>query len=82
MGFSGVKLNTVEKLIFLFNNDILPVVYESGSLGASGDLAPLAHLCLPLIGEGMVNFKNKKVSAKEIFNSFSEDVLELDSKEV
>lgn len=81
MGFSGVKLNTVEKLIFLFNNDILPVVYESGSLGASGDLAPLAHLCLPLIGEGMVNFKNKKVSAKEIFNSFSEDVLELDSKE-
>ena len=81
MGFSGVKLNTVEKLIFLFNNDILPVVYESGSLGASGDLAPLAHLCLPLIGEGMVNFKNKKVSAKEIFNSFSEDILELDSKE-
>ena len=70
MGFSGVKLNTVEKLIFLFNNDILPVVYESGSLGASWDLAPLAHLCLPLIGEGMVNFKNKKVSAKEIFNSF------------
>ena len=57
MGFSGVKLNTVEKLIFLFNNDILPVVYESGSLGASGDLAPLAHLCLPLIGDGMVNFK-------------------------
>ena len=81
LGFSGVKLNTIEKLIFLFNNDILPVVYESGSLGASGDLAPLAHLSLPLIGEGMVNFKNKKVSAKEIFNSFSEDVLELDSKE-
>ena len=81
MGFSAVKLNTVEKLIFLFNNDILPVVFESGSLGASGDLAPLAHLCLPLIGEGMVNFKNTKVRAKEIFDSFSEDILELDSKE-
>jgi histidine ammonia-lyase len=81
MGFSAVKLNTVEKLIFLFNNDILPVVFESGSLGASGDLVPLAHLCLPLIGEGMVNFKNTKVRAKEIFDSFSEDILELDSKE-
>lgn len=81
MGFSGVTLNTIEKLIFLFNNDILPVVYESGSLGASGDLAPLAHLCLPLIGEGMVNFKNNKVSAKDVFNSFSEDILELESKE-
>ena len=60
LGFSGVKLNTIEKLIFLFNNDILPVVYESGSLGASGDLAPLAHLSLPLIGEEWLILKIKK----------------------
>lgn len=51
-GNSGVQLETVERLIYFFNNDILPVVYEQGSLGASGDLAPLAHLCLPLFGEG------------------------------
>jgi histidine ammonia-lyase len=53
-GHSGVQLLTVERLISFFNNDILPVVYQQGSLGASGDLAPLAHLCLPLLGKGEV----------------------------
>ncbi|MES2689706.1 MAG: histidine ammonia-lyase [Bacteroidota bacterium] len=53
-GNSGVQLITVERLIAFYNNDILPVVYEQGSLGASGDLAPLAHLCLPLLGLGEV----------------------------
>jgi histidine ammonia-lyase len=53
-GNSGVSLATVDRLISFFNNDIYPVVYDQGSLGASGDLAPLAHLSLPLIGEGMV----------------------------
>ena len=53
-GHSGVQIETVERLIWQFNNDVLPVVYEQGSLGASGDLAPLAHLSLPLIGEGEV----------------------------
>jgi histidine ammonia-lyase len=53
-GHSGVSVATVERLIDLYNNNIFPVVYEQGSLGASGDLAPLAHLCLPLIGEGKV----------------------------
>jgi histidine ammonia-lyase len=51
-GYSGVQLSTVERLIEFFNQDLIPVVYEKGSLGASGDLAPLAHLSLPLIGEG------------------------------
>jgi histidine ammonia-lyase len=55
-GNSGVQLETVERLIFFFNNEILPIVYEQGSLGASGDLAPLAHLSLPLIGEGEVDY--------------------------
>ena len=49
-GNSGVQLQTVERLIEFFNNDIFPVVYQQGSLGASGDLAPLAHMCLPLLG--------------------------------
>src|SRR5690606_3605258 len=53
-GNSGVQLQTVDRLIELYNNDITPVIYTQGSLGASGDLAPLAHLCLPLINEGEV----------------------------
>ena len=48
-GHSGVQLETVKRLIDFFNNDILPIIYTQGSLGASGDLAPLAHLALPLI---------------------------------
>jgi histidine ammonia-lyase len=66
-GNSGVQLETVERLIYFFNNDILPVVYEQGSLGASGDLAPLAHLCLPLFGEG--KYWKKENSNYEIRNS-------------
>ena len=57
-GNSGVQLCTVQRLVDFFNNDILPVVYRQGSLGASGDLVPLAHLCLPLIGLGEVNYKS------------------------
>ena len=64
-GFSGVQLVTVQRLIDMFNNDILPVVYQQGSLGASGDLAPLAHLCLPLIGMGEVVYKGKVRSAAD-----------------
>jgi histidine ammonia-lyase len=58
-GHSGVQLQTVQRLIDLYNEDILPVVYELGSLGASGDLAPLAHLALPVIGMGVVQIKDK-----------------------
>ena len=53
-GYSGVQLATVEKLLDLYNTSTLPVIYELGSLGASGDLAPLSHMSLPLIGEGRV----------------------------
>ena len=55
-GHSGVQLLTVQRLIDFYNNDILPVIYTQGSLGASGDLAPLAHLSLPLLGEGEVYY--------------------------
>jgi histidine ammonia-lyase len=80
-GHSGVQLITVMRLIDFFNNDILPVVYQQGSLGASGDLAPLAHLSLPLIGEGEVWFGDKKVPAAEMLAKFNLDPVELQAKE-
>lgn len=80
-GHSGVQLVTVERLIDFYNNDILPVIYNQGSLGASGDLAPLAHLSLPLLGEGEVYFENKKVHAKEILTKFGWEPIVLQSKE-
>ena len=66
-GNSGVQLQTVERLVDFYNNDIVPVIYNQGSLGASGDLAPLAHLSLPLIGEGEVFYKGERKSTKEVF---------------
>ncbi|MEA3316683.1 MAG: histidine ammonia-lyase [Bacteroidota bacterium] len=80
-GHSGVQLVTVERLIDLFNNDILPVVYRYGSLGASGDLAPLAHMSLPLIGLGQVNYKGERLDSKDILKKFDWDIIELQSKE-
>lgn len=80
-GQSGVQLQTVQRLVNLFNHDILPVVYQQGSLGASGDLAPLAHLALPLIGEGEVYFEGKKYKSQEILNRFNWTPIELAPKE-
>ena len=80
-GFSGIKLTTVERLIYLFNNDILPVVYESGSLGASGDLAPLAHLSLALIGEGYVNHEGERIKTKDLYEKLKVNPIELGAKE-
>ncbi len=65
-GHSGVDIQTVESLIYFYNENILPVVYEQGSLGASGDLSPLAHLCIPLIGLGKVHIDNEEIDATEI----------------
>ena len=69
-GRSGVQLKTVERLVDFYNHNIYPIVYTQGSLGASGDLAPLAHLALPLIGEGEVWYNNEVVSAKDILEKF------------
>ena len=80
-GYSGVQLATAERLIDFYNNDVLPVIYTQGSLGASGDLAPLAHLSLPLLGEGEVYFENKKVASKEVLERFGWSPLVLQSKE-
>ena len=80
-GHSGVQLQTVERLIGFYNNDVLPVIYTQGSLGASGDLAPLAHLSLPLLGVGEVNFEGKKVHASEVLKKFNWQPIVLQSKE-
>lgn len=81
LGHSGVQLKTVERLIEYFNHNITPVVYQLGSLGASGDLAPLAHLCLPLIGEGEVDFDGKRISGKELNEKMNWESIDLQSKE-
>ena len=80
-GNSGVQLVTVERLIDFYNNDILPVVYTQGSLGASGDLSPLAHLCLPLIGEGEVFMNGKRITAKQMLAEKGWETITLKSKE-
>ena len=80
-GHSGVQLCTVERLIDFYNNDILPVVYQQGSLGASGDLAPLAHLSLPLIGLGEVQYKGAVRPSAEVLAAFGWEPIELQSKE-
>lgn len=80
-GHSGVALETVQRLIEFYNQNVLPVVYEQGSLGASGDLAPLAHLALPLIGKGEVYYNDKILSAEEILKKFKWEPLVLQSKE-
>lgn len=80
-GHSGVQLQTVQRLIDLFNNDVIPVVYEFGSLGASGDLAPLAHMSLPLLGMGEVWFKGKKQLTSGVVDEFGWKPIELKSKE-
>ncbi|MBL7910332.1 MAG: histidine ammonia-lyase [Bacteroidia bacterium] len=80
-GKSGVQLQTVERLCDLINNQIYPVVYQQGSLGASGDLAPLAHLSLPLLGLGKVNYKGKQVNASEALIEKNINPIKLKSKE-
>lgn len=81
MGFSGVQVETVERILDFYNNDVLPVVYDRGSLGASGDLAPLANLFLPLIGEGEVCYKNNVIRGSEVLNIFGWKPIKLKSKE-
>ncbi|MFT2008802.1 histidine ammonia-lyase [Pontibacter sp. 13R65] len=80
-GHSGVQLPTVKRLIDFFNREVYPVVYQQGSLGASGDLAPLAHLCLPLLGLGEANFQGYKLDSKHILEMFSWDPIQLKAKE-
>lgn len=80
-GHSGVQLATVQRLIDMFNNNVIPVVYQQGSLGASGDLAPLAHLCLPLLKLGEVLYKGEKRQSADVWDELGWDEIRLQSKE-
>lgn len=80
-GNSGVQLITVQRLLDFFNNDVTPVVYQQGSLGASGDLAPLANMSLPLIGLGEVEYNGETRPAAEVLAEFGWEPVELQSKE-
>ena len=80
-GHSGAQLATVQRLIDMYNHDILPVVYQQGSLGASGDLAPLAHLSLPIIGMGDVRYKGQVRPAAEVWKELGWKPIRLQSKE-
>lgn len=80
-GFSGIHEDTINRLVYFYNENILPVVYEQGSLGASGDLAPLAHLSLPLIGEGTIYYKGVKRQADEILKECNLKPVTLHAKE-
>lgn len=80
-GHSGVQEQAIQRLIDFYNYDITPVIYTQGSLGASGDLSPLSHLALPLLGLGEVYFKGKKKASKEVLDQFGWQPIELQSKE-
>jgi histidine ammonia-lyase len=80
-GYSGVQLATLERILWHIENDVIPVVPEKGSVGASGDLAPLAHLFLPLIGLGEVFYKGIKSKAQEVLQQFGLSSLQLGPKE-
>lgn len=80
-GNSGAQVDTIERLLFFFNQDIIPVVYQQGSLGASGDLSPLAHLSMPILGEGEVRYLGEVLPASEVIKNFDLEPIVLRSKE-
>ena len=80
-GFSGIRLKTLETLIEMINKGVHPIIPEKGSLGASGDLAPLAHMVLPMIGEGEAEFNGKVMSGLEAMKLAEIPVVELVAKE-
>lgn len=81
LGYSGVTLDAVEKLLELYNKGVYPIIWEVGSLGASGDLAPLAHLTLPLMGQGWVRYKDEKRDTADVFKELGIQPLTLKAKE-
>ncbi|KAA0257019.1 histidine ammonia-lyase [Deferribacter autotrophicus] len=80
-GYSGVNIETIKRILWFVENDVMPVVPSQGSVGASGDLAPLAHLFLPLIGYGQVRYNGKVFETAEIYQKFGIDPIKLGPKE-
>ena len=81
MGYSGVRLALLERMVALFNADLVPVIPSQGSVGASGDLAPLAHMALPLIGHGEVHHGTKVISGAQALKRLGAAPLDLQEKE-
>jgi histidine ammonia-lyase len=81
MGKSGVQVETVQRIVDMYNHNVIPVVFELGSLGASGDLAPLANLFLPLIGMGEVYYRGQKHPTDRVMAELGWKPIELKSKE-
>src|ERR1700757_2667807 len=81
LGFSGIRLEVIQLLCEMLNRRIHPVIPEKGSVGASGDLAPLAHLSLSVIGEGEVFFEGKRITAAEALERVNRKAVELEAKE-
>ena len=80
-GYSGIRWETLERMLFFLNNNILPLVPQKGSVGASGDLVPLAHMSSPLIGLGKVKYRGKIKESAEVLAELGIKPLELDAKE-
>ena len=80
-GYSGVQVQTVQRLADYFNHKVYPIIYEMGSLGASGDLAPLAHLALTLIGQGEVHYEGKLFTGKQINEKMKWEPVHFQAKE-
>jgi histidine ammonia-lyase len=80
-GFSGVRIEVIERILYFIENDLLPVVPEQGSVGASGDLAPLSHLFLPLLGEGEFWSGKEVIPAKELLKKHNLEIIQLQAKE-
>jgi len=80
-GFSGIRLETLQTLVDMLNRGVHPIIPEKGSLGASGDLAPLAHMVMVMIGEGEAIYKGKKMSGREAMQKANLEVISLQAKE-
>lgn len=80
-GYSGIRLEVMDALVALLNHEVYPCVPEKGSVGASGDLAPLAHLVLPLLGEGQVRYRGEVMSAAQGIKHAGLEPMELAPKE-
>lgn len=80
-GYSGVQLCTVERLVDMFNLNVLPIIYQQGSLGASGDLAPLAHMSLSLLGLGEVEYQGVRRDSESVLRELGWNPIRLKSKE-
>ncbi len=80
-GYSGIRLSTLQTLVAMLNKGVHPVIPEKGSLGASGDLAPLSHMVLPMLGEGEAEYKGKIISGREAMDKAGIEVVQLIAKE-